>query len=534
MVRSPLLESFQVNEKFGLLASHCLIALMMVCLAISIQHLAQRFVPDWQPGYIPWLAFLVSIEAMHSRRLVRRESDLITSRLVYRIIEWVVIALLVKLILSLSRGIDQLGIELVLWREDFLINFFDGEYVFVLLLSFFIWSISGGYAGQLLKLEGDKFLLELDIEVGIFSDRTAVRRQLAGRIFSIGMVMVLFTALVRWDYQSLWGSRPAPTFSLSYVMVYFLCGFGLLTLTHFAARRALWAMEHISLSRTLSRQWLAYSLIFLLVVTTLAFILPTEYSMGLLATLAYLFNLLFAVISFLFYLLSLPFIYLLNLFFNLTNIAENLERPSPPEYFPFEPPTGGAGPIAWWEVFRSILFWTLFLTITAYAFITFFRQNQYLLDSLRKIPGWQYLVAFWEWLSSGFARANRQTRFLAKGVMDRLRLSREADTSLRSGGFINPRRLSPRQQVVFFYLMMLRRGQESGIPRQPSQTPFEYEDRLENNLPEVDVDLKSMTDAFVEARYSQHIITPDRARHVHNYWEKIKRALRSHKKEPYP
>jgi hypothetical protein len=81
-------------------------------------------------------------------------------------------------------------------------------------------------------------------------------------------------------------------------------------------------------------------------------------------------------------------------------------------------------------------------------------------------------------------------------------------------------------------MMMLRRGQESGIPRQPSQTPFEYGEKLESNLPDVDMDLKSMTDAFVEARYSRHPITPDRARHVYNYWEKIKRAFRSHKKRP--
>ena len=530
MAKSPLLQSFQMNEKFGMLASHLLIAFMMVCLAVSIQHLAQRIVPGWKPAYIPWLAFVLSLEAMHSRREVRREADLITSRLVYRLIEWVVIALVVKLTLSISQGLDQLVAELPLWREDFFTNFFDGEYVFVLLVCFIIWSISGGYSGLLLKLEGDKFLLELDIEAGIFSDRTAVRRQLAGRIFFIGMVMVLFTALVRWDYQSLWGGRPVSTYSLSYVMLYFLFGFGLITLTHFAARRALWALDHIPLSNTLGRRWLVYSLLFLLGVTLLAFILPTGYSMGLLATLAYLFNFLFGMISFLFYLLSLPFIYLLNLFFNLTNIDEQVEMPPPREYTPWQTPLTGAGPIPWWEALRSILFWALFIVITSYAFFIFFRQNQYLLRGLSKIPGWKYLVAVWRWLSSTFARASSQTRNLVTGAMNRLRLRRDAASSRSSSGFVNPRRLSPRQQILFFYLMMLRRGQESGIPRHPAQTPFEYEARLENDLPELDADLKSMTEAFVEARYSRHMISPDRARLVHNYWERIKRALRSLKK----
>jgi hypothetical protein len=530
MAKSPMLESFLVNEKFGSIASHLLIALMMVCFAVSIQHLAERVVPGWHAGYVPWLAFLVAIEAMHSRREVRREADLITSRFIYRLIEWVVIALVVKLILVFNRGVDHLWAELSLWQDDFLIYFFDGEYIFVLLLTFIIWTISGGFSGHLMKLEGDKFLLEMDIEVGIFSDRTAVRRLLAGRIFSIGMLMVSFTALVRWDYQTLWGDRPVPTYNLWYVMLYFLFGYALITLTHFAARRAVWAMEQIPLSNTLSRQWLIYSILFLLGVTLLAFILPTGYSMGLLATLAYVLNFIFAAVAFLFYLLSLPIIFLLNLFFKLTDFGEPLDRLSPSEYTPLLPPQGGISPIPWWEVLRTILFWGLFLAITCYAFVIFLRQNQYLLGYFRKIPGWRYLVVFWQWLSSGFLRANQQTRSALRGILNKLRIPRVLATSLRTGGFVNPRRLSPRQQVLFLYLMMLRRGQESGMPRKPSQTPFEYEERLESDLPDVDVDLKSMTEAFVEARYSRHPITPDRARHVYSYWERIKRALRLHKK----
>jgi hypothetical protein len=425
MARSPLRETFQIHEKFGLIASHLLVSLMMVCFAISLQHLAQRIVTGWQGGYIPWLALLVSLEAQYSRREVRRESDLITSRLVYRLIEWVVIALFVKAILYASDGIGQLWADLPLWQEDFLTYFFDGEYVFALLLSFMVWAISGGFSGQLLKLEGDKFLLEMDVEMGLMSDRSAVRRQLAGRIFSIGMVMILFSALVRWDYQAVWGDRPVATYNLSYVMLYFLFGFALITLTHFAARRAVWALERTPLSRNLSRQWLAYSSIFLVGVTLLAFILPTGYSMGLLATLAFLFNLLLGLISFLFYLLSLPFIYLLNLFFNLTNIPEQMERPVRPEINPLEPPPGGLGAMPWWEVVRSIFFWALFLAVSGYALIIFIRQNQSLVGRLRAIPGWKYLAAFWEWLSSGFARAKRQGRRVFQNVLVRLRVPKD-------------------------------------------------------------------------------------------------------------
>ncbi len=530
MSRSSLLESFQVNEKFGVIASHLLVAGMMICFAVSIQHLARRIVPGWQVVYIPWLVFWVSLEAMYSRRLVRREADLITSRLVYRLVEWVVITLVVKLVVTLSKGLDQLLVQLPLWREDFLIHFFDGETIFVLLLSFIIWALSGGFSEQLLKLEGDKFLVEMDVEIGIFSDRTAVRRELVARIFLIGMIMVFVTALVRWDYQTIWGERPVPTYGLSYVMLYFLFGLALTTLAHFASRRAVWAMEQIPLSHNMSRQWLVYSLLFLAGISLLAFILPTGYSMGLLATLAYLFNLFFSIIAFIFYILSLPLIFLMSLFVDPAEIPEPVERLPPPEFVPPVPLMDGAGALPWWEVLRSILFWVLFIAITGYAFSIFIRQNEHLLKRLRGIPGWHYLVAFWEQLSAGFRRAKRGARSAAQELAIRLRRTQDLVSPLRSGEFVNPSKLPPRQRVLFFYLMMLRRGQESGMPRRPSQTPFEYAEKLEGDLPDVDEDLKSLTNAFVEARYSRHTITTERANLVQTYWNKIKRALRSQKK----
>jgi hypothetical protein len=48
------------------------------------------------------------------------------------------------------------------------------------------------------------------------------------------------------------------------------------------------------------------------------------------------------------------------------------------------------------------------------------------------------------------------------------------------------RKLSPRQQVQFYYLAMLRRGSEHGHARQPTQTPYEYARALENQIPEID------------------------------------------------
>jgi hypothetical protein len=86
--------------------------------------------------------------------------------------------------------------------------------------------------------------------------------------------------------------------------------------------------------------------------------------------------------------------------------------------------------------------------------------------------------------------------------------------------------LTPRDRVQYFYLAMVRRGGQRGMPRKPSQTPREYAATLENQLPEVDDEIHSLTDAFLEARYSRHDVTPEQASLVQRIWDRIKATLR--------
>jgi len=84
--------------------------------------------------------------------------------------------------------------------------------------------------------------------------------------------------------------------------------------------------------------------------------------------------------------------------------------------------------------------------------------------------------------------------------------------------------------VRFYYLALVRRGGEYGLPRQPDQTPREYQLKLQSSLPEIDEDLAAMTAAFYEARYSQHDISEDKAGLVRQWWQRIRRNLRSWRK----
>jgi hypothetical protein len=77
---------------------------------------------------------------------------------------------------------------------------------------------------------------------------------------------------------------------------------------------------------------------------------------------------------------------------------------------------------------------------------------------------------------------------------------------------------------------MIRRGGERGIRRKKAQTPYEYAQSLETLVPEVDQDIHSLTDAFVDARYSRKEVNDKDANVVKRSWQKIRGALRTFRK----
>ena len=107
----------------------------------------------------------------------------------------------------------------------------------------------------------------------------------------------------------------------------------------------------------------------------------------------------------------------------------------------------------------------------------------------------------------------------------------EGKRILSAVSLIRLRSLDPRRQIYFFYLAMLRRGGEQGVPRQPSQTPAEYAAALEKTLPASEEDIHSITQAFVEARYSRRKVDSSEADFVRATWGRIRRALQNKSKD---
>jgi hypothetical protein len=270
--------------------------------------------------------------------------------------------------------------------------------------------------------------------------------------------------------------------------------------------------------------WLSYSLLFLLFLGVFAWILPTRYTLGFLSILQY------AVGLFMYALVSLWSLGLL-LFASILSMLGfgNLERPDAesepviPELPPIVP--GETTPVPWLEALKSIVFWIVFLGLIVFAVHQYISQNPALVGKLRMLRFVSWLERVWRWLRSWFVGVNQ---VVSMAIRSGIRRFSWPDRLREPGGwsYVNLRRLSPRQKVVFYYLALIRRGGERGFARRPVQTAYEYQETLQSALEGGEEDLSGLTEAFVEARYSQHSVTTDQVSRVKRWWEEIRKRLR--------
>ena len=170
-------------------------------------------------------------------------------------------------------------------------------------------------------------------------------------------------------------------------------------------------------------------------------------------------------------------------------------------------------------------FWAAILAGVAYVVRSYVRDHPDALRSLLRI-GWvralaDALARLWRQAT----RAGSAARELVSrgGLLRRRRRSR----GRRSFRLLRPGTLPPRERIWYYYGTLLRRAARSGLPRRGSQTPFEYELMVRPALAEARDELRLLTRAYVEARYSVHSITAERAQQARAQLRRLTAALRS-------
>ena len=183
-----------------------------------------------------------------------------------------------------------------------------------------------------------------------------------------------------------------------------------------------------------------------------------------------------------------------------------------------------------WSLMRSVLLWGLLLVIIVYSTTRFVRQHNDILALLRKlrVPNWLNLV--WQWLRRSADKTRGNLSRVIRDSWSSVRARLEGKRIFPRLNLIRLGSLDPRRQVYFFYLAMVRRGGEQLVLREPSQSPSEYAVTLAKALPPVDEEIHSITESFIEARYSRQTISLQKANIVKTAWEQIRRALQTKSK----
>ena len=162
--------------------------------------------------------------------------------------------------------------------------------------------------------------------------------------------------------------------------------------------------------------------------------------------------------------------------------------------------------------------------------IILYAARRFWQDRFADTPAGEAVAAWWAHLRAWLRSLWRRWRSWRRGVRVQLARRRtvagdERSLAARVSRFFFPGRLPPRELIRYFYLSAARRASQAGQSRTPGETPYEYRATLDQQFPELEPDLEGLTDAFVEARYSQRPVHREDALAVKPLWQRIKSAL---------
>lgn len=540
MKPSEITTDIRARERTFRLVSSLLAALLLACAAATVVSLLTRMFSGWQPWYLVGVCFIVSLDTFYNYGRFKK-LDLFSPEWLQAAGTQIVILLVaLRAVIGLSRGLEAFWKELTWGWFAFLTSFTSVEYLIGLGLCILTWLLSLGFAGLFDEMGLDAELIRMDGYAVTPGETRPPRERLVSLVFSVGTALVAFTALMRLDFRAAFGGNWAgavldvPTLSNggASTLLYFLLGLALFSQTQFIDLHNRWSINRVPVNTAIVGRWAFYSLAFLVILASLASLLPTSYSLGLLASLGYALDwvayLLFTFAQLL-VVAALLLFNLLALLFGRQPPAETPELPSfRPEMLPPAPVDAASTPLPWLEVAKSLLFWGLFIAVLLLALIQYLRQHEEVIAALRQRRGLAWLGRLWDWLRAFWQAAQQGIAKAVSAGLERIRPRQSLSRGL--GGWINPRKLGPRQRVFFFYQAFLRRSGQSGLPRGLSQTPLEFAARLDSALPEAEPDIEALTGAFIEARYTPRPVQPEKASRAKEVWEHLRKALRKKNK----
>jgi hypothetical protein len=308
-------------------------------------------------------------------------------------------------------------------------------------------------------------------------------------------------------------------------LIYFVLGLLLVSQARLSALATMWHTRQTQVAAGLGKRWARYGLVFLGLLGALALLLPTGYSLTLLdatrLALIFLLNLIVQIFQVIWLLIVLG---LSKLFPFEPDLSFAPQPLIPPSAYPITPDRP-LPPFPWLEILRSLLFWWVFIFGIVYIARSYLNDHPELLDSLKRITPLWWVIGLVATVVVWTVELVRMLFKLAPPPVEPPAAAPFIEPARRHWHRTRLKRLTGRELVFYYYFDILHRAGRRGAARQRAETPLEYESRLGQLLPSKIGEIRLLTDAFLQARYSRIRPAADQLTALKTVWQQIQTAL---------
>ncbi len=178
------------SRGFPVYLSYAVVLGMEICLAILVIQFMQWVVPSWDARGMIVVCIIAALEAVASRWLIQRLPTAQRQVYHYRITEWVILLVLLKLFTELVLGTENFVNNYNLWLVDFPNNIFNTRFVLTILVAGTVWGASNLFDKDI-SLLGSVETSMLDERVKTVSVRNLILR----RFLNVGMFVVILAGI---------------------------------------------------------------------------------------------------------------------------------------------------------------------------------------------------------------------------------------------------------------------------------------------------------------------------------------------------
>lgn len=524
---------YEKNQKRLDLIFSILFSLMMASLTFSLNQLVTLLIPSYAAPALPLIAFIVSLEAFYAAHHTKqkRMTPFEKEWNLFRISEGAVLFIVLRLFAFLANS--QTTIQ-AFRTQGFLSGVFSFDFIIILIISIIVWLIITITYNDIFFLQMNEKDLAWEKLNEMELARIEARTRITQRIFIVGGIILSAVLLSRNFLPANLTLSTNTRLMVFNLLLYFLCAMIVLSLTNFSVQRARWIWDNTPIDPNILRALFTYGSIFLGITLLITLILPTQYTVGLIDFIRLLINFLFRGINLLLTALFAFFGWLFTLIRNL--FPQNQPKPETPSPFepeswqapqipsdfipniPAEVTTGGIG---------NLIFWIVLFVGILVAAIAYFVQNKDAIARLRTFNLREFFHSAFNALRKLFKRIKLNIS-LPTGERKSL-FSRKEKSERKKEKKWNPK--TDREKIYAAYFDALDASKEVAGSRTPSQTPHKYVRNIVQNVPDAIENFTELTDAFVEARYTQAPVEHDTISFVNRLTKKLKQIFKRKKIE---